>query len=83
MVNFYKNLWPRRLVILQPLTALTGKSKNTTLEWTAECQAAFEEIKALMTQDTLLAYPKYGKPFDVHTNASNLQMGGGGGVHKN
>ena len=76
MVNFYKNLWPRRSVILQPLTALTGKSKNTTLLWTEECQAAFEEIKTLMAQDTLLAYPKYGEPFDVHTDASNLQIGG-------
>ena len=76
MVNFYKNLWPRRSVILQPLTALTGKSKTKTLEWKAEHQAAFEEIKALMAQDTLLVYPKYGQPFDVHTDASNLQIGG-------
>ena len=52
------------------------KSKNTTLEWTAECQSAFEEIKALMAQDTLLAYPKYGKPFDVYMDTSNLQIGG-------
>ena len=75
MVNFYNNVWPRRSVIIQPLTAIAGESKNTTLEWMAECQSAFEEIKALMAQDTLLVYPKYGQPFDIHTDASNLQIG--------
>lgn len=44
------------------------------LDWTAECQATFKEIKAPMAQDTLLVYPKYGQPFDVHTDASNLQI---------
>ena len=29
-----------------------------------------------MEQDTLLVYPKYGEPFDVHIDASNFQIGG-------
>lgn len=36
MVNFYKKLLPRRSTILQPLTALTGKSKTKSLTWTKE-----------------------------------------------
>lgn len=76
MVNFYKNVWPRRLVILYSLTTLTMKSKTKALEWTAGFQSAFEEIKTVMAQNTLLVYPKYGQSFDVHTDASNLQIGG-------
>lgn len=40
----------------------------------AECQSAFEEIKTLMAQ--VLLYPKYGQPFDIHTDTVNLQIGG-------
>ena len=35
---------------------------------------AFEEINVLIAQDTLLVYPKYGEPFDVHIDASNFQI---------
>ena len=76
IVNIYKKLWQRTSTILQPLTAFTEKSKTNSLTWTKVNQDAFEEIKTLMAQDTLLVYPKYGEPFDVHTDASNLQIGG-------
>ena len=33
-------------------------------------------MKALMEEDTLISLPKYGEEFQVHTNASNFQIGG-------
>ena len=29
-----------------------------------------------MVQDALIVYPKYGEPFDIHTDTSNCQIGG-------
>src|SRR6476620_9142578 len=32
-------------------------------------------MKWIITRDTLLAYPNFNKPFDIHTDASLLQLG--------
>ena len=39
MVNFYKNMWPKRSSILGPLTDMTGKGKKFT--WGEAQQRAF------------------------------------------
>ena len=76
MVNLYKELWPKSSITLSPLTAMTGKPKEHPFIWTKECQDAFDGMKAIMIQDSLIACPKYGEPFDVHTDASDYQIGG-------
>ena len=59
--------------ILAPLTALT--SKNVQWAWTAEHQAAFEKAKALISREVMLAFPDFSQHFEIHTDASNLQLG--------
>ena len=58
MVNYYKELRPKRSMILTPLTKLTGR--NSKFEWTDECQTASVTMKKIMAQDVLLMYPEYG-----------------------
>ena len=36
---------------------------------------ALDDFKQFITRDVLLAYPNFNRPFDVHTDASNLQLG--------
>jgi hypothetical protein len=50
---------------------LTGKGKFV---WESKHQKAFEEMKALMASDTMLACPDHNEGFEIHTNASDCQL---------
>jgi hypothetical protein len=74
LVNFYRDLYPRRAEILAPLTTLFGK--NTKFQWTQAHQEAFCKMKHAIEKETMLTYPDFTKPFIVHTDASSKQIGG-------
>ena len=57
MVNFYK---------IKPLTDISGKHN---FKWEAAQESAFQEIKALMSEDVLLRFPDITKPFHLYTDA--------------
>ena len=48
---------------------------KTLVEWTAECQQAFEHLKQLCSQTPILAYANYKKPFKLHADASEKGLG--------
>ena len=73
MVNYYRDMWHRRSEILAPLTKLT--STKTPWEWTNRHEQAFNAIKRTISRETLLAYPDFAKPFEIHTDASDYQLG--------
>ncbi|MGH3054181.1 MAG: RNase H-like domain-containing protein, partial [Gaiellaceae bacterium] len=73
LVNYYKNMWPKRAHVLSPLTALT--SNKTPFIWTEIHTKAFNEMKALVSQDVLLRFPDEKLPFDIYTDASDFQLG--------
>lgn len=73
MVNYYRDLWIRRSHVLAPLTALT--STSVKWKWTDEHQRAFDNMKRIMARETILAYPNFQLPFDIHTDASQTQLG--------
>ena len=73
-VTYYHHMFPRRAHILAPLTALT-KQKKGPVTWKAEHQQAFDTMKALISQDVLMAYPDHNKPYHVYTDASDYQLG--------
>ena len=73
-VNYYRDMWPSRTHILQPLTDKSGLKKKDKLNWTDKMQIAFDKMKKLMTADALSAYPDHNKCFDIYTNASTRQL---------
>ena len=45
------------------------------LHWTELHQEAFDNVKAAIAKDVVLAYPDYTKVFEVYTDASSTQLG--------
>ena len=75
MVQYYRDMWPRRSHILVPLTDASS-SKKKKLDWTKEMDKAFIQMKQIIAQETILALPDYNKPFQIYTDASDYQLGG-------
>ena len=73
VVNYYRDMWIRRSEVLAPLTALT--SKQATWQWGEDQQKAFDTMKRIISTSTLLAYPNFNEPFEIHTDASHTQLG--------
>ena len=68
LVNYYRDIWDKWSHLLQPFTALT--SNKVKFKYTEVEQKAFDEIKQIVTRDTLLIYPDFNEHFDIHTGAS-------------
>ena len=49
--------------------------KKVLVNWTNECQVAFEHLKHLCSQTPILVYGNYTKPFKLHTDASGNGLG--------
>ncbi len=81
MVQYYQDMWARRSEMLAPLTDLVGecgetkttwmnKTKKRPWRWDPIHQQAFDNVKAAIAKETVLAYPDFLKPFDIYTDAS-------------
>ena len=74
MINYYRRFIPKAAEHLHPLFDLL-KGKPKTMEWTPECQAAFNAVKAALATTTLLHHPKTGANLSLTTDASNHALG--------
>ncbi len=86
MVKYYCDLWARCSKMLAPLTSLVGEcgqtkvtrakgSKKAPWHWDEVHQRAFDNVKATITREVVLAYPDYSKVFEIYTDASSKQLG--------
>jgi hypothetical protein len=86
MVQYYQDMWARHNEMLVPLTDLVGECsktkttrKNKTEKnpwwWDPIHQQAFDNVKAAITKETVLAYLDFLKPFEIYTDVSATQLG--------
>ena len=83
IIQYYRDIWEKRSHVLAPLTTLvgeSGKSKNSKtkpkkFKWLPVHQAAFDEMKKIVSRAVTLAYPDFNKPFVIYTDASDFQLG--------
>ena len=73
IVNYCRDMWIRRSHVLAPLSSLT--SNKVKWDWGPKQSAAFATAKKIMARETMLAYPDFNEPFEIHTDASHYQLG--------
>ncbi|KAE8730099.1 hypothetical protein F3Y22_tig00003041pilonHSYRG00844 [Hibiscus syriacus] len=55
---------------------MDGNKIKAITEWESSTKKAFEDLKAAVSQEPVLALPDFTMPFEVHTDASDLAIGG-------
>ena len=79
-INYYRRFIKDYAKVARPLNALisgeNASKKKKLIEWNADCQKAFDELKKLCTSAPIFAYANYKKEFQLHTDASELGLGG-------
>ena len=75
-VQYYRDMWPKRSHILAPLTDASSSKNKKNFKWTPEMDKAFIQMKQLIAQKKILAFPDWAKPFDIYTDSSDYQLGG-------
>jgi hypothetical protein len=86
MVRYYRDMWARcseMLALLTDLVGECGKMKTTRMNktkkkswwWDPIHQQAFDDVKATITKETVLAYADFLKPFEINMDASSMQLG--------
>jgi hypothetical protein len=86
MVQYYRDMWAKCSEMLVPLTDLVGecsktkttkknKPKKKPWQWDPIHQQAFDNVKAAITKEVVLAYPDFSEPFEIYMDASAMQLG--------
>ena len=77
--NYYCKFIPKYAQVARPINQLVSgenaNKKKTLVDWTNECQVAFEHLKHLCSQTPILAYANCTKPFKLHTDISENGLG--------
>ncbi len=77
MVQYYRDMWQKRSEMLPPLTDLVGEcgetkttkkniTKKKSWRWESIHQQAFDNVKATIAKEVVLAYPDFTKPFEIY-----------------
>jgi hypothetical protein len=82
LCNFYRKYVKDFAKIALPLNALlqdsnsaAQNSKKSKLQWTEDCNQAFESLKHAMSSTPVLLYPNFNKEFFLSTDASGSSIG--------
>jgi hypothetical protein len=72
-INYYAKFMPGLSKAARPLAKLTGT--KVAFQWGKEQQQAFQELKGMIIQDVVLAFPDVNKPYHITTDASDYAIG--------
>ena len=79
LTNYYRKFIHGHAKVARPLHDLVSgknaKKKNSSIEWTTDCEVAFHKLKELCSSTPVLAYPDYKQKFKLYTDASESGLG--------
>lgn len=73
LASYYRRFIRNFATISKPLYRLTEKKAN--FHWTSDCDAAFSQLKELLTSAPILSFPDFSQQFILDTDASNNGIG--------
>src|SRR5438876_8094895 len=73
LAGYYRRFIQDFSKIAKPMTKLL--QKEAKFNWTSDCEAAFQQFKALLTTAPILTQPDVTNPFDVYYDASGTGLG--------
>lgn len=73
LVGYYRSFCRNFSSVVFPLTELL--KSDVKFVWSADCQQAFENVKALLCACPVLAAPCFDRPFQVQVDASQVGAG--------
>ena len=72
-IQFYGKFLPDLATVMEPLTRLTRK--DTRWKWTAAEQDAFDKLKSMLNEGTVLAHFDPSCPIGISCDASEVEIG--------
>ena len=75
LTGYYRKFVPHYAQLPLPLTDLTRKTKPNKLDWTSECEAAFQALKSALCSSPILMSPDFQQDFIVQTDVSERGVG--------
>ena len=73
MMGYYRKFILGYAKIAQPLNDLL--KKETKLEWTDQCESAFNNLKDRLTKAPILRFPQFDKEFTLSVDSSDYSIG--------
>lgn len=77
--GYYRRFIRDYAKVANPLFALVGNKvqsgKRSVIDWTPQCQEAFNALKEVLVSAPVLAYPDFELPFLLQTDASLIGLG--------
>ena len=76
LVGYYQRFIPGYATLASPLNDLTRKALPDRIGWTEAARGAFEMLRGALCKEPLLVTPDFKLPFTLHTDASDVGLGG-------
>ena len=73
LAGYYRKFVPQFSKIAKPLNDLL--KKDHTWKWEVEQTQSFQQLKSALTEEPVLQYPDFARPFILTTDASGFSVG--------
>ena len=78
LTNYYRKFIHGYAKVTRSLHDLVSgknaKKKCSSVEWTTDCEVAFQKLKELCSNTTVLAYPDYKQKFKLYNDARKVAL---------
>ncbi|KAL6118082.1 uncharacterized protein ACO6RY_15748 [Pungitius sinensis] len=75
LAGYYRRFIAGFADLTSPLTDLTRKGASDPVQWSEQCQRAFEKVKQTLCGEPLLHTPNFSLPFVLQTDSSDRGLG--------